>query len=49
VAATGNGFLGGGGDPEQHITQWVAATDLVRAVQKEPARSVVQQRGVGGP
>jgi hypothetical protein len=37
VAAAGNGFLGSGDDPEQHIPQWIAAPDLARAVQEEPA------------
>jgi hypothetical protein len=48
VAAAGDGFLCGGDDPEQDVTQRITATDLACAFEEETARSIVQQRGVGG-
>ncbi len=48
VPATGDRFLGGGHQAEQHVTQRVAALHLAGTRQEETTRPVVQQCRVGG-
>ena len=48
VPSTGDRFLGGRHQPEQHVAQRVATVDLSGAGQEETAGAIVKQRRIGG-
>ena len=47
VATAGDGLVPRGGEPQQHVAHRIHARHLCRASAVEPARAVVQERGVG--
>ena len=48
VPPTGDRLLGGRDDPEEHVAQRIASTDLPGPVEEEAARAVMQQCRIGG-